>query len=133
MLVGALVATTVVLFVVRGDQHQYAVNVFLSNDATAEQKAAIESALHGLDPVEGIRFEGREQAWQQFRETFKDRPDMIAQVSADAMPESFRLTTEGREFDCTRLAPIRHLPGVDEIQVIQRPTDKKAGAVVGCG
>lgn len=133
MLVGAVAATTVVLVVVRSNQHQYAVNVFLSNEATAEQKAAIESALHGLDPVDGVRLEGREQAWQHFQEMFKDRPDMVAQVSADAMPESFRLTTEGREFDCTRLAPIRGLPGVEEIQVIQRPTGKKAGAVVGCG
>ena len=58
---------------------------------------------------------------------------MIAQVSADAMPESFRLTTKGREFDCARLVPIRRLPGVDQIQVIQRPAKGQAGAVVGCG
>ena len=34
-----------------------------------------------------------------------------AQVSADAMPESFRLTTKGREFDCARLVPIGNCPG----------------------
>lgn len=133
MLVGALAATTVVLFVSRADQRQYAVNVFLTQDVTAEQKTAIESALHALEPVEAIRFESREQAWQRFKEMFKDSPDMIAQASADAMPESFRLTTKGREFDCARLVPIRRLPGVDEIQVIQRPTKEKPGAAVGCG
>ncbi|WP_200210672.1 permease-like cell division protein FtsX [Micromonospora coerulea] len=133
MLVGALAATTVVLVIGRGDQHQYAVNVFLNKDVTAEQKAAIESALDALEPVESIRFESREQAWQHFKEMFKDSPDMIAQASADAMPESFRLTTKGREFDCARLVPIRRLPGVDEIQVIQRPTKGKPGAAVGCG
>jgi cell division protein FtsX len=133
MLVGAVAATTVVLVVSRGDQHEYAISVFLTRDVTAEQKTAIESALHALQPVEAIKFESREQAWQHFKEMFKDSPDMIAQASADAMPESFRLTTKGREFDCARLIPIRRLPGVDEIQVIQRPIKGKPGAVVGCG
>ncbi|MCW3820595.1 permease-like cell division protein FtsX [Micromonospora sp. DR5-3] len=133
MLVGAAAATTVFLVVGRGDQHQYTVNVFLTHDVTAEQKAAIEAALAGLEPVEGIRFESREQAWQHFKEMVEDRPDLVGQVSADALPESYRLTTEGREFDCGRLVPIRGLPGVDEIQVIQRPTEGRAGAVVSCG
>ncbi|SBT47074.1 hypothetical protein GA0070621_2800 [Micromonospora narathiwatensis] len=133
MLVGALAATAGVLFVNRGDQHRYAVNVFLTRDVSAEQKTAIESALHDLRPVEAIRFESREQAWQHFKETFKDSPDLIEQASAAALPESFRLTTEGRDFDCGRLTPIRRLPGVDEIQVIQQPAEGKPGATVGCG
>lgn len=133
MLVAALAATAVVLVVNRGDQHQYAVNVFLTQDVTAEQKAAIESALHALQPVEAIRFETREQAWQHFKEMFRDSPGVIEQASADAMPESFRLTTKGREFDCTRLTPIRRLSGVNEIQVLQQPVKGKPGATVGCG
>ncbi|HEX5594691.1 MAG TPA: permease-like cell division protein FtsX [Micromonosporaceae bacterium] len=131
MVVGALAASTV--FLVVGHQHHYAVYVYLHEDVTTEQKGAIESALDALQPVGGIRFESGEQAFQRLRELFQDSPDMIRRFSADALPESFRLTTKSREFDCARLVPIWRLPGVNEIQVVQVPTKGKAPAVVGCG
>ena len=80
-----------------------------------------------------IGFETREQAWQHFKEAFKDKPDLITSAAADAMPESFRLTTEGAEFDCAQLAPVRRLPGIDTIQVVQHATKEHASAVLGCG
>jgi cell division protein FtsX len=133
LLVGALGASAVFLLAGRGEENRYAVTVFLTEDAGAGQRAPIEAALSGLHPVGDIGFETREQAWQRFKETFKDKPDLISTASADAMPESFRLTTESSEFDCAQLAPVRRLPGIDSIQVVQRPTKGHAGAVIGCG
>jgi cell division transport system permease protein len=132
-LVGALAATTVFVVLGRPGEHRYAINVFLTHEVTADQRAAIDSALRTLHPVDGVRFEDREQAWQHFKETFKDQPDLIARSSADAMPESFRLTTKGTEFDCRPLARVKQLAGVDQIQVPQQPANGHPGAVVGCG
>ncbi len=110
----------------------YNVAVVLKHDVTAEQKAAIESAAHALHPVDGIRFETREQAWQNYKEIFKDQPDMVAQVSPDALPESFRLTTQAKEFDCAPVGAIRELPGVEQVTVVQQSTNGHAGAPVRC-
>ncbi|MBB5476040.1 permease-like cell division protein FtsX [Micromonospora parathelypteridis] len=131
-IVGALAATAVTLAVTRPQPHEYAVNVFLERDATPEQKAAVESALDALEPVER-KFESREQAWENYRKLFKDRPDLLEAGSLEAMPESFRLRTKGRVFDCAVLVPVRDLAGVDEIQVLKRPTEDEAGAEIACG
>jgi cell division protein FtsX len=133
LLVGALGASAVFVLADRGEQNRYAVTVFLTDDASAGQRALIESALHGLHPVGDVGFETREQAWHHFKEAFKDKPDLIASASANAMPESFRLTTEGAEFDCAQLAPVRGLRGIDSIQVVQQATKEHASAVLGCG
>ncbi|MGK5739295.1 permease-like cell division protein FtsX [Micromonospora sp. URMC 103] len=132
MLVGAGAATAVTLAVTRSEPHEYAVNVYLEQDATPEQKAAIGSALDVLKPVER-RFETREQAWAHYKELFKDHPEALAAGSLDAMPESFRLRTRSRTFDCALLAPVRDLPSVDKIQVLQMPRADEAGAEVACG
>jgi len=132
LLIGAVAATAVVLVVNRPPENEYAVTVFLMVNASAEQKAAIESALHGLHPVDGIQFEDHAQAYQHFKELFKDHPDFIARTSANALPESYRLRTRGRVFDCAAVAPVRHLLGVDEIHVIQEPVGGHPGAAVAC-
>ncbi|MEU7800325.1 permease-like cell division protein FtsX [Micromonospora arborensis] len=131
-IVGALVATAVTLAVTRTQPHEYVVSVFLQQDATDEQKAAVESALDALEPVER-KFESREQAWENYRKLFKDRPDLLAAGSLEAMPESFRVTTKSRVFDCALLVDVRDLAVVDKIQVIQRPTEDEAGAEIACG
>ncbi|MBM7489309.1 cell division transport system permease protein [Micromonospora luteifusca] len=131
-IVGALVATAVTLAVTRTQPHEYVVSVFLQQDATDEQNAAVESALDALEPVER-KFESREQAWENYRKLFKDRPDLLAAGTLEAMPESFRVTTKSRVFDCALLVDVRDLAVVDKIQVIQRPTKDEAGAEIACG
>jgi cell division protein FtsX len=131
MLVGALIATGVVLILTR-DEREYVVVTQLTRDVTAEQKESVRSALGALEPVGDIEYRSSEQAWQEFQEIFEDMPTIVDQGSADAMPESFTLTTEDPEFDCSRLEPIRKLPGVDDFQVVQRANDEVLPAVVSC-
>lgn len=99
-------------------QDRHDVSVFLELDATAGQRETVASALTALDPVGRIRFESHEEAWADFQELFKDSPELIANTKMEQMPESFRLTTAGEEFDCAALASVRQLPGVDEVVVL---------------
>lgn len=121
-LVGAAAATGV--FLATGlpgrPAHRYAVNIFLEGDVTAAQRAAIEAALPAFQPNGKVRFETREEAWKRFQEMMKDRPDVLEDARMESMPESFKLETEGPRFDCTGYAKVRHLPGVDQLQVIQQ-------------
>lgn len=69
MLIGAAIASSVILVFDRDSEprHRYDVSVFLDQDITEGQKDAVHSALAALDPVDGIRFESREEAWQRGR------------------------------------------------------------------
>jgi cell division transport system permease protein len=78
------------------------VSVFLAKGVTREknpdQVASIERQLRTppLSNVidqgpEGIQFETQAQAYQRFKEQFKDSPDMVRNVTQDALPESFRI------------------------------------------
>jgi cell division protein FtsX len=82
--------------------------------------------------VRHVGFEDRKQAYTRFKETFKDRPDLLNGTKPDSLPESFRLTTSGTEFDCPALNKVRHLPGVDDTVVVQPAVQGHPGAEVRC-
>jgi cell division transport system permease protein len=134
MLVGALTATGTVLFLNRNDTplNTYTINVFLAHEATTEQKAAVERALTGMRPVDGVHFETREQAYENFKKYFKDNPNLIDSVKPETLPESFWINTKGRAFPCSRLDPLRSQGGIDEVSVTQLPAKDRPGAKIGC-
>jgi cell division transport system permease protein len=67
------------------------VSVFLATDVTEPQKSEIERQLRNIKVVDQIYYESKEQAYERFKEQFKDSPDMVRNVSKEAMPESFRI------------------------------------------
>jgi cell division transport system permease protein len=75
------------------------VSIFLAKNVTIEknpdQVASIKQQIRALnvaDPgPEGIQFETQPQAFQRFKDQFKDSPDMVRNVTPDALPESFRI------------------------------------------
>jgi cell division protein FtsX len=132
-LIGALIATGVTLMVDRDEPNRYTIRVFLTQDVTAEQKADVERVLASMRPVDGVSFESREQAYENFKSLYKDNPGIADTVRPDSLPESFLITTAGEAFACERLAPLRTLAGVEEIQVIQLPAKRRPGAIIRCG
>lgn len=70
---------------------QVQVSIFLVNDATQAQKDAIETKLTGDPLVKSMSFEDRAEAYDRFRELFKDSPDLVRNVKPDSLPESFRV------------------------------------------
>ena len=58
---------------------------------TPEVRTQIEAELNALRPlVQDIYYESKEEAYQHFLEQFKDSP-IVANVTPDALPESFRV------------------------------------------
>ncbi|MEU4564395.1 permease-like cell division protein FtsX [Actinoplanes sp. NPDC023936] len=132
LLAGAAASTTVLL--VAGYRYapvrSYEVTVELSESATEEHKSAIRSELD--DAPGEVVFENREEALARFRKEWKDDPERVAGVQVESMSESFRLTSEGREFDCAPIPRIRELPGVERLWVVMEPTASRPGAEIGC-
>ena len=133
VLMGAAAATGVFLVTGRPEQpmYRYAVSVYFKADATAGQKAAVEAALRAFKATGEVKFVDREQAWKTFQKTFKTEPKILKYGNKEDLPESFNLETKGHFFDCAGYAKVRHMPGVDSIQVIQKRLNDYV-AVITC-
>src|SRR4029453_6153923 len=67
------------------------VSIFLSDDATDEQRSAIEAQLADSPEVKTFLHESKEEAYQRFQEQFSQQPELVQNTPADALPESFRV------------------------------------------
>jgi cell division protein FtsX len=133
-LAGAAAATAVIVIAGRYEHpHLFSVVVYLDTSATAEQKASLQSALAALDSDRAVQFESREQALKNAQDLLKDRPDLLSGLGAASLPESYKLTFTEIVFDCDRLTAARHMAGVDQIKVIQRPESGRPAADIACG
>lgn len=118
--VGATVAVFLVPYVyhrLNPTEYTFEVSVWLNSDISAADRDAVRSGLAGIDTVDGVKYESREQAYERFKELFKDSPDLVESVTPDSLPESFYFMTKQAEFDCGILDPVADLPAVDDIAV----------------
>ncbi len=67
------------------------VSIFLADDVTEEQRAAIETQLEESDEVKGFIYESKEEAYERFQEQFSQQPELVQNTPEDALPESFRV------------------------------------------
>jgi cell division transport system permease protein len=69
------------------------VSIFLKADITDEQRSALDGELRA-DPLvakDGVTYESREEAYENFRQLYRDSPDLVESVKPDTLPESFRI------------------------------------------
>jgi cell division transport system permease protein len=83
---------------------------------TAEQRNELKADLEAMPEVQTVYYESQEEAYEQFQEQFKDSPDLVENVTAEALPESFRVKLR----DPTQFAVVAEAfesrPGVEEVQ-----------------
>lgn len=83
---------------------------------TAVQRAAIKAKIVGLGPiVESVYYESSQQAYEHFKQQFKNSP-ILNNVTADALPESFRVKLTNPEDFAQVAAAVAHQPGVEQVQ-----------------
>jgi cell division transport system permease protein len=67
------------------------VSVFLDVNVGDAQRADIERELKSLPVVETVEYESKDQAFARFTEQFRDTPELVNNVTPEALPESFRV------------------------------------------
>jgi len=83
---------------------------------TDEQRRQIGADLEDMPQVEQVFYESKEEAYERFREQFSDSPDLVANVTADALPESYRVKLrDPTQFDVIASA-FQDEPGVEQVQ-----------------
>jgi cell division transport system permease protein len=86
-----------------------------AGSVTAEQRLSIQQDLKGMTVVDSVFYESQTQAFTRFQERFKD--SAIAQnVTADQLPESFRVKLKDPEQFSVIVSAFSGRPGVDVVQ-----------------
>ncbi|SDY70523.1 cell division protein FtsX [Micromonospora pattaloongensis] len=106
------------------------VSIWLSTDATAEQRTSLESSLKADPLVASVIYENREQAYNKFKSMFQDAPDFISAVKPDQLPESFRVKLKDPEQYDAIFNKYKNTEGIDEI-IDQRRLLEKIFNILG--
>lgn len=91
--------------------------VFMNPDASQEQLDAVRKDLEGNARIEQVTFVDKQQAYTEFKELFKDSPEMVSSVTPDILPTSFRVVPKEKSAEV--IAALSELyrvqPGVREV------------------
>jgi cell division transport system permease protein len=80
------------------------------------ERRELEADLRAMPEVSEVFYESQAQAYQHFTEQFADSPDLVQNVTADVLPESFRVKLrDPTQFEVVASA-FRDRPGVEEVQ-----------------
>jgi cell division transport system permease protein len=100
------------------------VSIFLREDVTDAQSAAISQAIDRSPLVKTKTFESREQAFEKFKVLWRDSPDFIKSVGPESLPASYRVKLKDPEQYKTFASQVEGLPGIQEIVDQRQLLDK---------
>jgi len=94
---------------------QIEISIFLTDEVTDVQRAEIPQVLDGIPLVQSVTYESRAEAYRRFQLQFQDQPDLLANVTEDALPESYRVRlTDPEQYEVVASA-VRDLAGVGQV------------------
>jgi cell division transport system permease protein len=72
------------------------VDIYLSDLTTEEERAAIEQFLVGIPEVnaETVYYKSKDEALQEFKDRFKDQPELWEYITENPLPNSYELLTK---------------------------------------
>jgi cell division transport system permease protein len=92
-------------------------------DVTQEQRVQLGTDLRNNPQVKEVFYESKDDAYKRFKEQFKDSPDLVTNVSPEALPESYRVKLKDpKKFDEIASA-FQDAPGVDSVQDLKKLLD----------
>ena len=83
---------------------------------TDEQRTQIEADLNALPEVDTVFYESQQEAYDRFREQFKNNPAILENVTPDVLPESFRVKLTNPEDFAVVYSAFNGRPGVEQVQ-----------------
>lgn len=106
------------------------VSIFLANEVSEQQRADLDTALKADPLVRDVIYESRQQAYDRFKEMYRDAPDLVNAVKPDQLPESFRVRLNNPEQYQEIFDKYKDTEGIDEI-VDQRRLLEKIFNILG--
>jgi cell division transport system permease protein len=91
------------------------VSVFLVDEITPQQQTDVQGTLEGLEVVRKVSYVTKEQAYEEFKELYKDQPALYENIDADVLPASFRVEMGDPERVDVVRSKLDRNPAVEEI------------------
>ena len=115
-LLGAVIVIGHVVKQVLGNwEAKVEVNVFLKDDIAPDQSTALGKDLLGMPEVAKVDFVSKEMAYAEYKQMFKNSPQLVQNVDPAALPASFRVKLKDpSQVDAVRVR-VEGRPGVDEV------------------
>jgi len=89
--------------------------IFMKVDATSQQIADVRHALDNNSDVKSYKFFNKKAALEEFKRIFAKDPDLVKNITADALPTSFRIVPVKAEKTATVQRAFNASPGVDDV------------------
>jgi cell division transport system permease protein len=89
--------------------------VFMNVDATEQQIADVRAALKNDPNVKSFKFFDKKAALEEFKRIFRKDPDLVKNITAEALPTSFRVVPITAEKTTTVQRAFNAQPGVDDV------------------
>ncbi|MGH2705002.1 MAG: permease-like cell division protein FtsX [Actinomycetota bacterium] len=115
LLGGVMVLGRIVDNVVGRWEGKVEINVFLRDDITPEQSKELGAAISAMPEVGRVFFVSQEKAFNEYKEMFKDSPQLYENVDPSALPASYRIKLKDPKTVEAVRSRIEGQPGVDEV------------------
>jgi cell division transport system permease protein len=91
--------------------------VFMRPEATPDQDAAVRKAIDESPQVKSFKYLDQQAAYEEFKELFSDKPELIESVTPDVLPPSYRVVPVDANPDevATLGAQFENAPGVRDV------------------
>ncbi|GAA2904233.1 hypothetical protein Acy02nite_85640 [Actinoplanes cyaneus] len=100
-------------------EEKYTMVVILKDGTSQQQKDEIQKVLETLPGHSAVRLVGKAEAFAEAQKAYASKPDALAGLKEENMPESFRLTAVQRGFDCTALKPLGGNAAITKMSVVK--------------
>jgi cell division transport system permease protein len=116
LLGGVMVLSEIVGRAVHRIENQVEVNIFLRNDITPDQRTDLEGLVSGMPEVKGVEYISKEKAYEEFKELYRESPEIYENVDQDILPASYRIELRNPKSAQAVSTRLEGQPGVDEVQ-----------------
>jgi cell division transport system permease protein len=89
--------------------------IFMNVDATDQQIADVRNALESDNEIKSFKFFNKKAALREFKRIFRKDPDLVKNITADALPTSFRIVPLKAELTDSIQRRYQAQPGVDDV------------------
>ena len=77
--------------VISSVRQDVSVEAFFPQDATQEQMDQVQARVEGYPEVSEVTFVSKEEALENFKETFQERPELYSNLGSDVLPASLQI------------------------------------------
>jgi cell division transport system permease protein len=115
LLGGAQILQLVVANVTSTWEGKVEVSVFLRDDATEGELDALRSDLAEMPEIQSFTYVSKDQAYEEFKKLYADKPELYEVLPKDSLPASFRIALINASDAEAVAARIEGSPGIDSV------------------